>query len=434
MALIGEGSFAVVHRYRHRETGTAIAVKKLKRGNRNNGEYQLRLRREVEILEQLRDIDEVVSIIARSESLDGPDVCYAMPVAHANLDRFIQAHNNRLNEDQRTLIFDRVLGAIEAGHTHDILHRDICPSNILVLNEGSCESVVVSDFGLGRRIDSQSHLTRSSASNYGHEYYVAPEQRESLSNATVKSDIFSLGKLLNYVMTGRTPDRHHRCSYSMVIQKAIEWDPVDRYPTVVDLKNHYNRTKEFLRPRARTYTILDFLDANEQENLSWEQLHHAVTHPGREDHIYHSYIDPVIEFFSKSNNLEAYCRAVGAAGVTEFAEKLVDAMRECIGTVGWPFSAMGRFAEFLSALFRVTEEPEAKGHCLVGMWFIAYEADQWGAQSTLKNLLGSGRVDQLEAMILADYISETSLEVDDPDILRSTIPDVVRNAILGTRA
>ncbi len=87
------------------------------------------------------------------------------------------------------------------SHAHDsyIIHRDIKPQNILILDNGL---VKITDFGIAMALNS-SQLTQTN-SIMGSVHYLPPEQAVG-KGATIKSDVYSLGILMYELLTGKLP-------------------------------------------------------------------------------------------------------------------------------------------------------------------------------------------------------------------------------------
>ncbi|MGA5821473.1 protein kinase domain-containing protein [Kitasatospora sp. NPDC094028] len=89
--------------------------------------------------------------------------------------------------------------ALAAIHGVGVVHRDLKPGNVLVARDGPR----VIDFGISRAFDA-AHLTRTGMV-CGTPGFIAPERIVSASVTYASSDVFSLGCLLVYALTGRTP-------------------------------------------------------------------------------------------------------------------------------------------------------------------------------------------------------------------------------------
>lgn len=89
--------------------------------------------------------------------------------------------------------------ALAAIHAAGLVHRDLKPGNVLIARDGPR----VIDFGISRAFDA-AHLTRTGMV-CGTPGYVAPERIVADSATTGAADVFSLGCLLVYALTGRTP-------------------------------------------------------------------------------------------------------------------------------------------------------------------------------------------------------------------------------------
>src|SRR2546429_520197 len=96
----------------------------------------------------------------------------------------------------------KVARAIAYAHGKGVLHRDLQPGNILLDENGE---PMVSDFGLAKWLDQTSEITRT-LETLGTPGYIAPEQAECRADKlTCAADIYSLGAILFYLLTGRPP-------------------------------------------------------------------------------------------------------------------------------------------------------------------------------------------------------------------------------------
>ncbi len=92
--------------------------------------------------------------------------------------------------------------AVAYAHSRGIIHRDLKPSNILIGDDGAPK---IADFGLARRMEDQSHLTKD-GSILGTPSYMAPEQAYgSTHEIGPLSDVYALGAILYELLVGRTP-------------------------------------------------------------------------------------------------------------------------------------------------------------------------------------------------------------------------------------
>ncbi len=98
----------------------------------------------------------------------------------------------------------QVAEALDHASNRDVVHRDIKPSNVLVMPSGQAKLV---DMGLARlhQVESSSEDLTASGVMLGTFDYISPEQARDPRSADVRSDIYSLGCTLYFMLAGRPP-------------------------------------------------------------------------------------------------------------------------------------------------------------------------------------------------------------------------------------
>jgi serine/threonine protein kinase len=145
-------------------------------------------------------------------------------------------HKSSLPVRKAALLAMQLCEALSYAHTHQILHRDIKPGNIMVTQD---DQVKVTDFGLARPITGEAE-----ENPYGTPDYAAPE---ILGKGAVdqRVDIFAAGVVLYEMLTGRVPQTPRRtvteyapvsARWDEVIEKAVHPDPAKRFQDARDFR------------------------------------------------------------------------------------------------------------------------------------------------------------------------------------------------------
>lgn len=120
-------------------------------------------------------------------------------------------------------------------HDRGIVHRDIKPFNIIIANNGR---VRIEDFGIARIIK---RVNNKDTVLMGTPGYASPEQF-GFAQSDVRSDIYSIGILINEMLTGHTPENGIcRNSLKYIVRKCIDMNPQYRYPNLKKLKQDLRR-------------------------------------------------------------------------------------------------------------------------------------------------------------------------------------------------
>eukprot|EP00045_Choanoeca_perplexa_P011726 m.125461 g.125461 ORF g.125461 m.125461 type:complete len:825 (-) comp15741_c0_seq2:311-2785(-) len=131
-------------------------------------------------------------IATLAEVIEGPKVT-TRGTHHGAL-----ADPSKLASMDKHVIARSILSGVQYLHNLNIVHRDIKPQNVLVT---SMYTVVISDLGLGRHVDTLPNSTTST----GTLGWVAPEVLTMASTASFASDVFSIGCVIHYVCSGCHP-------------------------------------------------------------------------------------------------------------------------------------------------------------------------------------------------------------------------------------
>lgn len=426
----GQGYFCIVKQYTDEETGKNYALKELKKEHYPKEDYRYRLLREIKLLEELQGCDNIIRLIYHGNDSDKQKLWYLMPYAKYNLYDYIKKNNVSLEQADRYKIAEQIINAIKFAHDKGILHRDISPNNVLVFFREGRPTIKVSDFGLGKSTESLSYYTGSSASGYGQILYVSPEQREKLKDATEKSDIYSLGKLIYFVFTGKDPDNLKPFELSSLISKATEDNPEDRFSNIDELHKHFEALKELHLNQTiplEHITLSEIIKLGEKFDMI--HLHELLVKGTYIDHVYDDYISPVNRYLLSKNNLNDYYKSVGA-GFRDFVKTYSDRLNECYQTVRWPFSSMGTFGEVLTKIVKTVSDDETRLLCFKQLWYLAFEADQWSVQKEIKSVFNDTYISKAIETQLSEYIIASETEVEMSHFSGLQLPKVVKLGII----
>ena len=192
-----------------------------------------------------------------------------------------------LNLNEAIDIMLQLASGISCAHDSYIIHRDIKPQNVMILEDGR---VKITDFGIAMALNSN-ELTQTN-SVMGSVHYLPPEQASG-SGSTIKSDIYSLGILMFELLVGRVPFKGENAveiaikhmkdqipsvcninkeipqSVENIILKACAKNPKNRYDSIAEM---YEDLKTCLDPSRKdekriVYKYPEHMDSDEK-NIS----------------------------------------------------------------------------------------------------------------------------------------------------------------------
>ncbi len=145
------------------------------------------------------------------------------------------AKNGNLSESRALKFASEICEGLKAIHALGIVHRDINPQNIIITPSGEIKIIdfdIIRTEKAGKAADTQLLGTPG---------YAAPEQF-GFSQTSAKTDIYALGAVINYMLTGCTPgEKLAKGRFKKVILKCTMVDENNRYQTAAEAERAINR-------------------------------------------------------------------------------------------------------------------------------------------------------------------------------------------------
>jgi serine/threonine protein kinase len=213
---LGRGGMGVVYKARQTILNRLVALKMIRGGEDARPEQVARFRAEAEAVAQLEHPN-IVHIYEVGSHQGRPFLSLEL-VQGGSLADYLRGDSQPPTAAARLIA--TLARAIQHAHERNVIHRDLKPSNILladgeVMNNQEDGQVgrqllaarqpKITDFGLAKRLDTQSGQTQSGAL-LGTPAYMAPEQAAGASRDVGRAaDIYALGAILYEMLTGQPP-------------------------------------------------------------------------------------------------------------------------------------------------------------------------------------------------------------------------------------
>lgn len=213
--ILDSGSYCNIVRIRD-----GILRKELREVYKNDTKLQKRMRYEFENMEKLAGCPQILNVF----DYDDMTHSYLMEQADMNLASYLQDEIDLSFDDRLKIVMD-ILKGMSYAHNHSIIHRDLHLGNVLKIGN----DYVICDFGLSKDIS----IVRSMKSSYtqkNNHLFVDPLALTDFTLLDKKSDIYSIGKMMDYIFTYNSLTTNH--VFKTIVERCICRDKVLRYSSV----------------------------------------------------------------------------------------------------------------------------------------------------------------------------------------------------------
>ncbi len=203
--LLGAGGMGEVYLAEHQLMKRPVAIKLIKPGKAADPQALARFQREVQATAKLTHWNSIE--IFDYGSADDGTFYYVMEYLPGKTLADIVEKHGPMDPARVVSILEQICGALAEAHALGLIHRDIKPGNIFAAERGGIYDVAkLLDFGLAKPIARTGDLNLTQdGSITGSPLFMAPEQATGDSVPDARSDIYALGAVAYYLLTGRPP-------------------------------------------------------------------------------------------------------------------------------------------------------------------------------------------------------------------------------------
>jgi serine/threonine protein kinase len=243
------GSFATVWRATRIDSGMECAVEVFHANCAARGQMLRHFRQGIGALRALTAAGAPASIV-RFIGADDSQLAFSMTLVPGSDLNDIARRGWSI--EKKMQVFSGICDAVKFAHDRCIIHGDLRPANVLY--DEKAEGPVLTDFDLAE----VSELgTTTSISYWG---YVAPEQKYGGQDRLRESDIYSLGRLLQYLITEQNPEAGRELSIedeaiARIIARCTCDEPGERYGDVEEIQTEVRRWRSGLSITATRQSV-----------------------------------------------------------------------------------------------------------------------------------------------------------------------------------
>ena len=197
--------------------GEGVLKKELISIFQNDENLNKRMQYEFENMQKLQGCPAILHV----SDFDPETHSYLMEQCEKNLYRYLEDEMELSFEERLKIIMD-ILTGMAFAHEKSIIHRDLHLGNILKIGN----DFVIADFGLSKDLSIERSM-KSSATEKNNHLFVDPLAMSDFTKLDQKSDVYSIGKVIDYVFTHNASDSNH--IFKTVVERCISRNKDLRY-------------------------------------------------------------------------------------------------------------------------------------------------------------------------------------------------------------
>lgn len=202
--LLGRGGMGEVYEAEHLSSQARVALKCLLQGLAEEPSARARFEAEAQAVSQLRHPN-IVDVFATGSLPDGRAyLCMELLEGQTLQARLEQ--QGPIAEPRLLQIGMSLCDALGAAHARGIVHRDLKPQNVFLVSLGvGGEQVKLTDFGVAKLLEQPGTQLTTTGLMLGTPHFMAPEQIRGERHVDARIDVYALGVLLYYCVSGKLP-------------------------------------------------------------------------------------------------------------------------------------------------------------------------------------------------------------------------------------
>jgi eukaryotic-like serine/threonine-protein kinase len=287
---------------------------------------------------------------------------------------------------------------MEYAHGKSVIHRDLKPENVLI---GPNDSPVITDFGLGRAVDALTSRATGTGAWIGTAGYMAPEQMTQAEHADVRSDIFSLGRMLYDMLTAESrwavqDPTKLPVGLAEIVRRCTLTDPSQRFQNVAELRAALVRvTQRQLGAAQGLQALVDKILHRASFTLAdIQELAKLIGLCREESDLLHEVAVKISAFLFTTLD----------TGFPDISKLLAQQFAKTAVSQSWSFGYTDTIGDTCAKIYGATSQPDVKGLMAATALEVGVSHNRFHVMDVAANLIAGTKI-EAEALAIAHAVS-----------------------------